>query len=98
MKKMIIGLMTLAAFSVPAMAQDKTLSFSDQLNMQKQLLRPHAFNFFSDRYQQERARKEIAVSTALSFKQQLDLQKTQLRKQEFNPISDVFIQMKAHQI
>jgi hypothetical protein len=93
MKKAILStLASLTLLSAPAFAAMDTLSFSEQLQLQKQQLRPQAFNFFSDRYQQVKAHDEQAK---LAFKLQLDSQKSLLRTQEFNPISDAYKQVKA---
>ena len=94
MKKLALStLICLSAFSAPTFAALGELSFSEQLQSQKQQLRPQAFNFFSDRYQQIKAKKPVRT---LTFKAQLDSQKSLLRKQEFNPISDAYLQMNAH--
>jgi len=77
-------------FTAPAFA-DTQKSFSEQMQAQKTQLRPHVFNFFSDRYQQIEAQNAIKPVN-LSFKEQLDSQKGQLRTQEFNPISDAYLQ------
>lgn len=68
------------------------LSFSQQLDMQKEQLRPQAFNFFSDRYAQVKAHEGMSL---MSFKQQLDSQKNALRPQQFNPVSDAYMQVHA---
>jgi len=80
------GLMTAQAF---ALTPEQAMS--EQMQEQKTQLRPQAFNFFSDRYQQLEAMKK----TQPTFKAQLDRQTELLRPQQFNPISDAYIQMQA---
>jgi hypothetical protein len=94
MKKEILStLVSLSFFSTALFAAPGELSFSEQMQIQKQQLRPHVFNFFSDRYQQMQAHDS---GVKLTFKAQLDSQKSLLRTQEFNPVSDAYKQVTAH--
>ena len=90
MKKTTLAALTALSLVVaPAFADIESRTFSEQLQLQKTQLRPHAFNFFSDRYMQVQAKKQPVV---LSFKEQLDSQKSLLRKQQFNPVSPRYLQ------
>ncbi len=93
-KTTFVALTALSLVVAPAFADIENRTFSEQLQLQKTQLRPHAFNFFSDRYQQVQAMKKPVT---LSFKEQLDSQKSLLRKQQFNPISDAYLQTHARQ-
>jgi len=95
MKKTTFAALTALSFVIaPAFADIENRTFSEQLQLQKTQMRPHAFNFFSDRYLQVQAMKKPVT---LSFKEQLDSQKTLLRTQQFNPISDAYLQTHARQ-
>nr|WP_320166133.1 hypothetical protein [uncultured Methylophaga sp.] len=93
-KTTLVVLTALSLVVAPAFADIESRTFSEQLQLQKTQLRPHAFNFFSDRYMQVQAKKQPVV---LSFKEQLDSQKSLLRKQQFNPVSDAYLQTHARQ-
>ena len=80
------GLIASSAFALPP-----SQSLTEQMEAQKTLLRPQAFNFFSDRYMQIEAIKKSQPS----FKAQLDSQTKLLRPQEFNPVSDAYKQIQA---
>jgi hypothetical protein len=100
MKKIILAtvLLTMSASMMTAQAA-VSLSFADQLMMQKIQLRPQVFNFFSDRYKQVAAQENVLAAVSVespSFKVQLDSQKQQLRMHKFNPVSDAFFQMISH--
>ncbi|PHS69592.1 MAG: hypothetical protein COB23_06200 [Methylophaga sp.] len=70
-------------------------SFSDQLEVQKEQLRPQEFNFFSDRYKQVKAHNQLVATNIQkpSFKEQLDSQMQQLKGHQFHPASDAYYQI-----
>lgn len=82
-----------AALTAPAFAASGVHGISEQMQAQETQLRPQAFNFFSDRYRQVEAMKQVRPT----FKAQLDRQTEQLRTQEFNPVSDAYLQTQARQ-
>jgi hypothetical protein len=84
-------IVTTGLMTAPAFALTPELSMTEQMQAQKTLLRPQAFNFFSDRYQQLEAMKK----TQPTFKAQLDSQTKLLRPQQFNPVSDAYVQTQA---
>lgn len=86
----VFGALVMMSSAANAVVTD--LTFSQQMDAQKQQLRPQAFNFFSDRYVQLQAMKTASLMT---FKQQLDSQKLSLRPQQFNPVSDAYYQTHA---
>ena len=84
-------IVTTGLMTAPAFALTPELSMTEQMQAQKTQLRPQAFNFFSDRYQQLEAMKK----TQPTFKAQLDSQTELLRPQQFNPVSDAYVQTQA---
>ena len=77
----------------PAVAATSANGLSEQMQAQMEQLRPHAFNFFSDRYKQ----MQVMKTAMLTFKQQLDSQTELLRPQHFNPKSDAYRQIQARE-
>ncbi len=100
MKKIILStvFLTMSASMMTAQAT-VSASFAEQLMMQQTQLRPQAFNFFSDRYKQVAAQKNVLAAASVqspSFKAQLDSQKQQLRMHKFHPVSDAYFQTHPH--